>query len=128
MVLSPQHIDAGSVAGMQGLDSRVAQLEAEVAQLKDALVRRQQIGVATGLLAQRFAISPERAWSLLVRLSQNSHVKVREIAQSVIEAHCGRLDPVNRQILSTLEKHLPDGVRLVETEGDVNRAPREGPR
>ena len=128
MVLSPQHTDAGPVAGMQGLDSRVAQLEAEVAQLKDALVRRQQIGVATGLLAQRFAISPERAWSLLVRLSQNSHVKVREIAQSVIEAHCGRLDPVNRQILSTLEKHLPDGVRLVETEGDVNRAPRENPR
>ena len=128
MVLSPQHTDAGSVAGMGGLDSRVAQLEAEIAQLKDALARRQQIGVATGLLAQRFAISPERAWSLLVRLSQNSHVKVREIAQSVIEAHCGRLDPVNRQILSTLEKHLPDGVRLVETEGDVNRAPREGPR
>src|SRR4029453_19604060 len=105
--------------------NRVAELEAEVAQLKDALARRQQIGVATGLLAQRFAISPERAWSLLVRLSQNSHVKVREIAQSVIDAHCGRLDPVNRQILSTLEKHLPDGVRLVKTEGDVNRAPRE---
>jgi hypothetical protein len=113
---------------MRGLDSRVAQLEAEIAQLKDALARRQQIGVATGLLAQRFAISPERAWSLLVRLSQNSHVKVREIAQSVIDAHCGRLDPVNRQILSTIEKHLPDGVRLVETEGDVNRAPREDPR
>ena len=51
--------------------SRVAQLEAEIAQLKDALARRQQIGVATGLLAQRFAISPEQAWSLLVRLSQN---------------------------------------------------------
>ena len=128
MVLSPQHTDAGSVAGMQGLDSRVAQLEAEIAQLKDAMARRQQIGVATGLLAQRFAISPERAWSLLVRLSQNSHVKVREIAQSVIDAHCGRLDPVNRQILSTIEKHLPDGVRLVETEGEVNRAPREDPR
>lgn len=128
MVLSPQHTDAGSVAGMRGLDSRVAQLEAEIAQLKDALARRQQIGVATGLLAQRFAISPERAWSLLVRLSQNSHVKVREIAQSVIDAHCGRLDPVNRQILSTIEKHLPDGVRLVKTEGDVSRALREDPR
>ena len=94
MVLPPQHTEAGSVAETPDLDSRVAQLEAEIAQLKDALARRQQIGVATGLLAQRFAISPERAWSLLVRLSQNSHVKVREIAQSVIDAHCGRLDPV----------------------------------
>jgi len=41
--------------------SRVAQLEAEIAQLKDALARRQQIGVAT----QRFAITPSgpgRCW------------------------------------------------------------------
>jgi hypothetical protein len=50
-----------------------AQLEAEIAQLKDALARREQIGVATGLLAQRFADHHERAWSLPVRLSQNCH-------------------------------------------------------
>ena len=48
----------------------MAQLEAEIAQLKDALARRQQIGLATGLVAQRFAHHPERAWSLLVRLAQ----------------------------------------------------------
>ena len=36
--------------------SRVAELEAEIAHLKEALARRQQIGVATGLLAQRFGI------------------------------------------------------------------------
>ena len=94
----------------------MAELEAEIAQLKDALARRQQIGVATGLLAQRFAISPERAWSLLVRLSQNSHVKVREIAQAVIDAHCGRLDPKEVEILSSIET-LPDGVRLVQADG-----------
>ena len=40
----------------------MAQLEAEIAQLKDACARRQQIGVATGLVAQRFAHHPERAW------------------------------------------------------------------
>jgi hypothetical protein len=49
-----------------------ALLEAEIALLKDALARREQIGVATGLLAQRFA-DHQRAWSLLVRLSQNCH-------------------------------------------------------
>jgi AmiR/NasT family two-component response regulator len=48
----------------------VAQLEAEIAQLKDACARRQQIGVATGMVAQRFAHHPERAWSLLMRLFQ----------------------------------------------------------
>ena len=38
----------------------VSQLEAEIAQLKEALRQRQQIGVATGLVAQRFA-THERA-------------------------------------------------------------------
>jgi hypothetical protein len=37
----------------------VAQLEAELAQLMDALRHRQVLGVATGLAAQRFVIIPE---------------------------------------------------------------------
>jgi AmiR/NasT family two-component response regulator len=49
----------------------VAQLEAEIARIKDALARRQQVGVATGLLTQRFADHTEWAWSLLARVSQN---------------------------------------------------------
>jgi hypothetical protein len=103
----------------------VAELEAEIEQLKDALARRQQIGVATGLLAQRFAISPDRAWSLMVRLSQNGHVKVREIAKAVIDAHCGRLNSIDVEILSSIERHLPDGVRLVETQEDGHRLIKE---
>jgi hypothetical protein len=125
MVSAPQHTEAGSVAETADLVLRVARLEGEIAQLRDALTRRQQIGVATGLLAQRFAIGPERAWSLLVRLSQNSHVKVRDIAQAVIDAHCGRIDPIMGEILSSIEKHLPDGVRLVEPDRDGHRATRE---
>ena len=112
MVLQPPYVEAGLVAERPDLDLRVAELEAEIVQLRDALTRRQQIGVATGLLAQRFAMSPERAWSLLVRLSQNGHVKVRVIAEAVIDAHCGRLDPAMAEILGAIEKLLPDGVRL----------------
>ena len=89
MVSQPPHTAAGSVAGSD-TSSRVTELEAEIAQLRDALARRQQIGVATGLLAERFGISPDRAWSLMVRLSQNGHVKVREIAQAVVDARVPR--------------------------------------
>jgi hypothetical protein len=128
MVSQPPHTTAGSVAGSPDTSFRVAELEAEVAQLRDALARRQQIGVATGLLAQRFGISPDRAWSLMVRLSQNGHVKVREIAQAVIDAHCGRLDPTEVEILSSIEKHLPDGVRLVRTREAGHRLIRERQR
>jgi hypothetical protein len=125
MVSHSPHTEAGVVARSPDISSRVAELEAEIAQLRDALARRQQIGVATGLLAQRFAISPDRAWSLMVRLSQNGHVKVREIAQAVIDAHCGRLDLTEVEILSSIEKHLPDGVRLIQTREDGHRATRE---
>ena len=120
MVLQQPHKEVGSAAlRPPDLNSRVAELEAEIAQLRDALTRRQQIGVATGLLAQRFAISPERAWSLLVRISQNGHVKVREIAQAVIDAHCGRMDPAKADILNAIEQHLPGGVRLVHPDGNA---------
>jgi hypothetical protein len=122
------HGGVGLVAVSPDTSSRVAELEAEIAQLRDALARRQQIGVATGLLAQRFGISPERAWSLMVRLSQNGHVKVRVIAQAVIDAHCGRLDPIEFEILSSIEKHLPDGVRLVPTPEDGHRPIKEHQR
>jgi hypothetical protein len=127
MVSPPPPTHVGLVAERLDVSSRVAALEAEIAQLRDALTRRQQIGVAVGLLAQRFAISPERAWSLLVRLSQNGHVKVREIAEAVIAAHCGQLDPAQAELLSSLEKHLPDRVRLVQTAADGQRATRESP-
>jgi ANTAR domain len=122
MVSPPPPTQVSLVVESLVISSRVVELEAEIAQLKDALTRRQQIGVATGLLAQRFAISPERAWSLLVRLSQNGHVKVREIAEALIDAHCGRLDPSKAKLLSSLEKHLPDGVRLIHTSADKQRA------
>ena len=128
MVSQAPDTEAGLVAGHSDTSSQVAELEAEIAQLKHALATRQQIGVATGLLAQRFAITPDRAWSLMVRLSQNGHVKVREIAQAVIDAHCGRPDHTEVEILSSIEKHLPDGVRLMQIREHGHRATRELPR
>ena len=58
MISQQPSTEVGSVLDILEGSSRVAQLEAEIAQLKDALARRQQIGVATGLLAQRFSAYP----------------------------------------------------------------------
>jgi hypothetical protein len=126
----PQQLrtEVESAFEMLEANSRVAELEAEIAQLKDALAKRQQIGVATGLLAQRFAITPERAWSLLVRLSQNCHVKVRDIAQAMINAHCGRLSPADADILSSIEMHLPGGVPPIGSCLDGQHPSKESPQ
>jgi hypothetical protein len=62
----------------------VTEVGAEIAQLKEALRQRQQIGVATGRLAQRFAITPERAWTVAADKAddENSgvgHAKLRMV-------------------------------------------------
>ena len=55
----------------------------------------------------------------MVRLSQNRHVKVREIAQALIRCHTADgLTPSRSRFLCSIEKHLPDGVRLVQTRED----------
>jgi hypothetical protein len=64
MVLQPQQARVGSDSLSLGTSSRVAQLKADIAQFKEPLRQRQQIGIATGQLAQRFAITPERASTL----------------------------------------------------------------
>jgi hypothetical protein len=127
MVSQPPPTEVGSILDFLEPSARVAELEIEVAHLKEALERRQQIGVATGLLAQRFTISPDRAWSLLVRLSQNGHVKVRDIAQALINAHCGMVGPAEVKIIRAIELHLPDGVRLLPDNGDGHHPASQGP-
>ena len=127
MVAQPPATEAGSILDSLEISARLVELETEVAQLKEALARRQQIGVATGLIAQRFGMDPDRAWSLLVRLSQNAHVKVRDIAQALINAHCGSVGPGEAKIISAIELHLPDGVRLIAVSGDGQRPEGECP-
>jgi AmiR/NasT family two-component response regulator len=60
MVLQPPQTRVCSSTQSLKAISRVAQLEAEIAQLKEALRQRQHVGMATDLLARGFAISPEQ--------------------------------------------------------------------
>jgi hypothetical protein len=64
MLVQPPHARVRSGSQSLKVTSSVAQLKTKIAQLKEALRQRQQTGVVTGLLAQRFATTPERAWTL----------------------------------------------------------------
>jgi hypothetical protein len=63
MVVQPPHTKVWSSCQSPEASSRTAQLAVEIARLNAALRQRQQIGLATGLLADRFAIIPERGWT-----------------------------------------------------------------
>jgi hypothetical protein len=52
--------------------------------LQAALYTRQQIGVAVGILMERYALTRERAFSFLVRTSQTGNVKLRDVAATIV--------------------------------------------
>ena len=56
----------------------------EVEHLERALSGRTVIGQATGILMERFDLEPDRAFSVLSRMSQQRNVKLRELAEQIV--------------------------------------------
>ncbi|WP_207084160.1 GAF and ANTAR domain-containing protein [Nocardioides sp. S5] len=56
----------------------------EVEHLENALRGRTVIGQATGVLMERFDLAPDRAFSVLSRLSQQKNVKLRDLAEQIV--------------------------------------------
>ena len=59
----------------------------EIAGLQSAMQNRHTIGVAQGILMNRYGISVERAFDILRRYSSTQNVKLRDIASYVVEHH-----------------------------------------
>ena len=53
--------------------------------LRDALVTREMIGQAQGILMERERITSDAAFDILRRASQHLNLKLREVAQSLVE-------------------------------------------
>ena len=58
----------------------------KVSQLEQALQTRQVIGQAVGILMERHRFSEQQAFDTLVKASQESHLKLREVARRVTES------------------------------------------
>lgn len=74
----------------------LAQKDAELDQLKEGLQTRTMIGQATGLLMGQEGLSSDEAFQKLVHLSQNTNVKLREIAQRYVETWEGRMQDTDK--------------------------------
>jgi AmiR/NasT family two-component response regulator len=53
--------------------------------LNRAVAARHRVGVAQGILMTRYQLTADQAFTLLKRQSQNTNVKLRTIAQTVIQ-------------------------------------------
>jgi GAF domain-containing protein len=54
-------------------------------QLNDALATRKMIGEAIGVVMERYQINEDRAFLFLLRVSSTSNIKLRKVAQEVVE-------------------------------------------
>lgn len=75
----------GNVVADLSSSGDVRDLEAEVAQLRDALVSRASIDQAKGMLMSRYGVDADTAFRILQRWSSVSNIQVREVADTVVD-------------------------------------------
>lgn len=100
------------------LAARVAELEAEVANLEVALQTRTRIGTAIGLLAERHQTTTDLAWSLLTRLSNHTNNKVQEVARLLVAVADGTLESEDVAAVGELARSLPRAVAAIGLGGE----------
>ena len=75
-----------AMAGMAFSSARTHEdEERRAANLQAALATREMIGQAQGILMERERITPDQAFDILRRASQHLNVKLRDVAQSLVD-------------------------------------------
>jgi ANTAR domain/GAF domain len=77
-----------ALGAAEALENATISLNAElrrVADLRGALASREVIGQAEGILIERERITPDQAFAVLRRASQHLNVKLREVAQYLVD-------------------------------------------
>jgi hypothetical protein len=78
------HPDAETVARLFAGHAAVL-LSSDTAGLLDALRAREVVGQATGIVAERYEMSAERAFAFLVRAASHSNMTLREVAEELVQ-------------------------------------------
>jgi ANTAR domain/GAF domain len=78
-------MEAEAVAGMLATHAATALIAHDrELHFQSALVSRDVIGQAKGMIMERFGVDPVRAFELLVKVSQNSNTRLAEVAAEVV--------------------------------------------
>ena len=79
--------DLGSIGELFAHQSAMAiEYAHEIGNLQDAIQTRKLIGQAVGIVMERYDLTDDRAFAFLARLSQHQNVKLRVMAQGIIDA------------------------------------------
>ena len=98
---------SGTSLPSDGSTEPAAALRDEIAHLHEAVRSQRDIGMAIGLLSARYGCSTEQAWRTILRVSQDSNTKVRNVARVLVVTHDGTADTEARALLESFVSHLP---------------------
>ncbi|MEV1026054.1 ANTAR domain-containing protein [Streptomyces sp. NPDC050264] len=70
---------------LEQAEAKVAELEEEVVQLKQAVASHQDIGQAIGIVMAVARVSPADAWDVVREVSQRTNTKLRQVASLLTE-------------------------------------------
>lgn len=87
----------------------------EVSHLNRALASRDEIGQAEGILMERFSLTGDAAFDLLVRSSQDTNVKLATVARFLTDEVSTRSGSVRASARATIGRTSPGG------DGDPDR-------
>ncbi|MGW0422986.1 ANTAR domain-containing protein [Streptomyces sp. NPDC003015] len=96
------------------------ELRLEVDQLRRAMRTRPTIDVARGIVMASFGLSAEDAWTVLVAASQNTNIKMRDLAEELTSAVHGA--PVPEQVQQQMAAAVAKVRETAPTPPDVGAA------
>lgn len=99
-------------------------LRAELAQRKEQLASLPAIEQAKGILMHNFELSPDDAFALLRRLSQDSNVKLHTVAERVVSTLTGHVSAqAAHRVAAVLEEFREGGDSEREQEPTTHTTP-----
>ncbi|HLR94106.1 MAG TPA: ANTAR domain-containing protein, partial [Jiangellaceae bacterium] len=88
-------------------------LRREVDQRRQQLAGQPAIEQAKGILMHNFGLTPDEAFALLRRISQDTNLKVRAIADQLVMALTGHVTPQAAERVATVIEELRQQARTV---------------
>ncbi|MEU2228174.1 ANTAR domain-containing protein [Streptomyces sp. NPDC012751] len=97
---------------------RIAALQAEVDQLKEAMTSHAVVDQAIGMVVALGRVTPDQGWQVLREVSQHTNIKLRHVAELIlIWGRRGDIPPdIRSELEAALDRYGP--VQVPGTEGE----------
>ncbi|AKJ15122.1 hypothetical protein ABB07_35200 [Streptomyces incarnatus] len=83
---------------------RISELQAEVDQMKEAVISHAVVDQAIGMVVALGRVTPDEGWEVLREVSQHTNIKLRNIAELILI--WGRRGEIPADVLTALEDAL----------------------